>query len=321
MAIARDGMLVYATGYGTADAATGEPLTVNHRMRIAIVSKPLTATAIVQLAENGVLTLDDQVFGDDGWLGNDYGTMSYSTNMLAMTIDHLLTHTSGGRGGDSDTMFQRTDLDHDGLITRTVDTFPPANTPGTNYAYSNFGYCLLGRIIERATGQSYEAYLQSTLLAQCNIGSMQIVGDSLAERVDDEVVYDGTNSTIGDPYGIPVRRMDAHGGWIATATDLLRFMVRMEGFDTTLDLVRADSVTTMMTGTAANMGYGRGWGVGGGGVGRGHNGPLGGTESVISRKSVGICYAVIANGNGIDPDKLGRDMAYAISDWGAVTPL
>lgn len=321
VAIARDGVLVYAKGYGTADAATGEPLTVNHRMRVASVSKPITATAIVQLAENGVLTLDDQVFGDDGWLGNDYGTMPYSADMLAITIDHLLTHTSGGWGGGSDTMFQRTDLDHDGLITWTVDTFPPTRAPGTNYAYSNFGYCLLGRIIERATGQSYERYVQSTLLAQCNIAGMQIAGDSLAERVDDEVVYDGTNSTIGDPYGIPVRRMDAHGGWIATATDLLRFVVRMDGFDTTPDVVRADSLTTMMTGSAANMGYGRGWGIDTGGPHWGHNGQLGGTESVISRKSDGICYAVITNGNGIDPDKLGRDMAYAISDWGAGTPL
>lgn len=321
VAIARDGRLVYAKGYGTADAATGEAMTVQHQLRIASVSKPITATAIVQLAENGVLTLDDLVFGDDGWLGNTYGTMPYSANLLAITVDHLLTHTSGGWGGGDDTMFQRTDLDHDGLITWTLDTFPPASSPGSMFAYSNFGYCLLGRIIERATGQGYERYVQDTVLAQCNIAGMRIAGDALADRAPDEVVYDGTNSTIGNPYGIPVRRMDAHGGWIATATDLVRFMVRMDGFPSTTDLVRADSLTTMMTGSSSNTGYGRGWGVTTDGSSWGHNGRLGGTESVISRQGDGICYAVIANGNGIDPDKLGRDMAYAVSDWGAGTPL
>ena len=69
VAIAKDGLLVYAKGYGVADLSTGEAMTVQHRLRIASVSKPITATAIVQLAENGVITLDDPVFGDNGWLG------------------------------------------------------------------------------------------------------------------------------------------------------------------------------------------------------------------------------------------------------------
>ena len=267
VAIAVDGMLVYAKAYGTADTSTGEALTVYSRMRIASVSKPIKAMAIVQLAEAGLLMLSDLVFGDDGKLGNDYGTMAYSTNLTSITIDHLLTHTSGGWGDGigGDTMFDRTDLDHDGLITWTIDTFPQVNAPGTIFAYSNFGYCLLGRIIERATGMSYEAWVAGNTLSQCGITGMQIAGDSLSERADDEVVYDGTNAPIegtskslGDPYGIPVRRMDAHGGWIATATDLLRVLVHTDGLDTSYDIIIADSVTNMTTGTMANPGYGRG---------------------------------------------------------------
>lgn len=319
VAIAKDGQLVYAKGYGTADASTGEAMTVNHRLRIASVSKPITATAIVQLAEAGVLTLDDLVFGNNGWLGNTYGTKTYNSNMLAITIDHLLLHTSGGWGGSNDTMFQHPEFDHDQLITWTLDNFPPANTPGTVHEYSNFGYCLLGRIIEAATGQTYESYLQGTVLAQCGITDMQIAGDTLADRVSNEVVYDGANSTIGDPYRIPVHRMDSHGGWIATAADLLRFMVRMDAGANPPDVVRADSLTTMTTGSTANANYGRGWSLNGNNWF--HTGRLGGTESILVRHDTGICYAVIANGNGIDPDQLGRDMAYAIADWGAGTPL
>lgn len=323
VAIAKDGQLVYAKGYGTADAATGEAMTVNSRLRIASVSKPITATAIAQLAEAGVLTLDDQVFGDNGWLGNDYGTMSYTTDMLAITIDHLLTHTSGawGQGSATDTMFQHPEFSVDELITWTIDQFTPTSTPGTVYDYSNFGYCLLGRIIERATGQSYERYVADNTLAQCGITSMQIAGDSLAERADDEVVYDGTNSTIGDPYGIPVRRMDAHGGWIATATDLLRFLVYTDGNPNPGDILRSDTISVMTVGTMANASYGRGWDVDTPGSEWNHTGRLAGSESIIVKHSTGICYAVIANGNGLNPDQLGRDMAYAIDDWGAGTPL
>jgi len=256
--------------------------------------------------------------------------MAYSTNLTSITIDHLLTHTSGGWGDGigGDTMFDRTDLDHDGLITWTIDTFPQVNAPGTIFAYSNFGYCLLGRIIERATGMSYEAWVAGNTLSQCGITGMQIAGDSLSERADDEVVYDGTNAPIegtskslGDPYGIPVRRMDAHGGWIATATDLLRVLVHTDGLDTSYDIIIADSVTNMTTGTMANPGYGRGWGIATAGSKWGHTGRLAGTESVVSKQAGGICFAVIANGNDIDTNQLGLDMANAVDDWGPGTPL
>jgi CubicO group peptidase (beta-lactamase class C family) len=318
VAIAKDGQLVYARAFGFADESAGEIMTTDHRLRIASISKPITATAIVQLAENGVLALDDFVFGDFGWLGNTYGNRAYNQNMFDITIDHLLTHTSGGWGGGNDTMFQHPEMDHDELITWTLDNFPPTNAPGSVHEYSNFGYCLLGRIIEAATGQTYESYLQSNTLAMCGITDMQIAGDSLAERAANEVVYDGTNSTIGNPYGIPVNRMDSHGGWIATATDLLRFMVRMDAGANPADIVSAASLTGMTTGTTANAGYGRGWALNGSNWF--HNGRLGGTESIMVRHDTGICYAVIANGNGIDPDALGRDMAYA-SEWGTGTPL
>jgi CubicO group peptidase (beta-lactamase class C family) len=305
VAIAKDGMLVYAKAYGTADASTGEPLTLQHRMRVASVSKPITAAAVLQLAESGVLTLDDKVFGFDSWLGETYGTMSYTSDILEITIDHLVNHQAGGWGGN--TMFQNPDFSMDEIITWHLDTIPLTNAPGTMFTYSNFGYCLLGRIIEVATGQSYESYLQGTVLAQCGVSDMQIAGDSLAERAANEVVYDEREFGLGRPYGIPVRRMDAHGGWIATATDLLRFMVRMDDLPDPADVV-----------TGASLGD-----IGWGGAGRswGHTGQLAGTEAVISRQADGICYAVIANGNGLNPDTLGREMAYAVTDWGSGTPL
>lgn len=324
VAIAKDGQLVYAKAYGTADASTGEAMTVKHRARIASVSKPFTSTAIMQLEENGVLSRDDLVFGDDGWLGTDYGTMPYSADVLAITIDHLLTHTGGGWSNDgNDPMYVNLDDTQDELISWVLDNRPLDNTPGTNYAYSNFGYCLLGRVIERATGQSYEGYLQSTVLAQCGISDMQIAGNTLADRAANEVVYDDTNAPAGwgDAYGISVSRMDAHGGWIATATDLVRFLVRLDDFPTPADIVAADTLSTMTTGTTANTGYGRGLAINTTFNGWGHTGGLAGTTSFAWRLSDGFCYALIANGNGIDLDRLGRNMIDAESDWGTGTPL
>jgi CubicO group peptidase (beta-lactamase class C family) len=322
VAIAKDGLLVYARAFGFADAGAGERMTPDHRLRIASVTKPITATAIMQLAEQGVLSTDDQVFGDDGWLGTTYGTQPYSDDLLAITIDHLLTHTSGGWGDrTNDPMFQRTDLSGDDFTSWVIDNFPQTSSPGMTYAYANFGYHLLGRVIESATGQSYESYVAGNTLAGCGITDMQIAGDTLADRASGEVVYDGTNSDIGDPYRIPVRRMDSHGGWIATATDLLRFMVRMDADPTATDIVSRSTLTTMTTGTTANANYGRGWSLYLPDNNWFHDGLLGGTAAIMVRHSTGICYAVITNGNGLDTDKLGRDMAYAVDDWGAGTPL
>lgn len=124
--------------------------------------------------------------------------------------------------------------------------------------------------------------MQNTLLAQCGITDMQIAGNTLDERADGEAVYDNTNANanpselLGNSYSIPVRRMDAHGGWIATATDLLRLAVRTDAPGDPGDILAADTLTTMLTGSTANNGYGCGWGVTTSGDSWGHNGRLAG---------------------------------------------
>lgn len=324
VAIAKDGNLVYAKGYGTADASTGEALTVKHRLRIASVSKPFTSATIMRLEEDGVLSRNDLVFGTNGWLGTDYGTKPYSSDVTAITIDHLLTHTGGGWTNDgNDPMYVNLDDTQDELISWVLDNRPLDNTPGTNYAYSNFGYCLLGRVIERATGQAYQQAVQNTVLGPCGISDMQIAGNTLADRAANEVVYDDTNAPAGwgDAYGIPVSRMDAHGGWIASATDLVRFLVRIDDFPNPPDILAAGTLDTMTTGTMANTSYGRGLALNTTFNGWGHDGGLAGTASFAWRLSDGFCYALIANGNGMDLDRLGRNMIDAVADWGTGTPL
>ena len=314
-------MLVYAKGYGMADAANGEAMTVKHRARIASCSKTFTAAAIVQLQEQGVLNFTDNVFGDNGWLGNTYGTLSYSTNQLVVTIDDLLHHVVDGWQDTNKMAIMGGALgtDRDAVISWVTDNLTVASV-GSSFHYSNFGYCLLGQIIQVATGQDYESYLQNNLMAQCGITSMAVGGETLAERLPDEVVYTG-----GSAYNIPTRLGAANGGWIATPTDLLRFMVRFDGLANPPDVISAASLAGMTTGTTASPSYGRGFG--GGPNAYGHAGGFSGTESVISRQPDGTCYAVIANGDSnansdaFNVDSIGFQMAAADVDWPAGTPL
>ena len=92
-----------------------------------------------------------------------------------------------------------------------------AHLPGTSHAYSNFGYCVVGRLIERVTGEPYDEYVRRVVLAPCGVTNMHIAGDTLADRRSDEVVYHGQDGE--DPYVYRVARMDAHGGWLASAAD------------------------------------------------------------------------------------------------------
>jgi CubicO group peptidase (beta-lactamase class C family) len=327
VAISRDGNLVYAKGYGVADVETGEAVTVDHRFRIASVSKPITSAAIMRLVEDGELSLDDLVFGPGGTLA-DYGTREHAPDVDTITIEHLLTHTGGGWSNAApDPMYEQTDLDADELITWVLDEVPLDTTPGTRYAYSNFGYCALGRVIEHTTGMSYDEYVQQAILDPCGITSLEIAGNTLDDRKDNEVVYDSSNTpaAFGLPYEIPVSRMDAHGGWIGTATDLLRFATRVDGFDTIPDILDEETIDTMTTPSAANPidadpGYAMGWNINGANNWW-HNGNLAGTESFLVRSNDGLCWAALANGNGINLETLVWGMIERVDEWPEGEPL
>jgi CubicO group peptidase (beta-lactamase class C family) len=289
LGISDGGRLVYARARGWADRDAQTPLEVRHRMRIASVSKPITAVAVLRLAEQGRLALTDTVLGSSGLLGTTYGALSYSAAQLSITVDHLLTHLSGYTNTPDDPMFQEPARDHASLIGWVLDNRAPTSTPGTRYAYLNFGYCLLGRVIEHVTLQSYADHVTRSVLGPAGVTNMTIAGDTLADRAADEVVYYAQGGD-SDPYGMQVARMDAHGGWVANAPDLLRFLRAVDGGD----LLSTDSLTTMTTGTAPMSTYARGWAVDGAGNWD-HNGALPGTLSLLRRRASGTGHAAVAN--------------------------
>ena len=153
--------------------------------RIASISKSFTAVAVLKLVEEGKLSLDAKAFP---LLGIQPAVQSFvdpEPRLRQITVRQLLQHTGGwDRDQSFDPMFRSE------RIARANLTPPPASSvavirymlsrqldfdPGARHAYSNFGYCVLGRLIEKVTGQKYEAYVREKILAPIGI-AVRIIG-------------------------------------------------------------------------------------------------------------------------------------------------
>lgn len=294
IAYGRDGVIEFEQGYGFADAEGKEAVTPEHRFRIASISKPVTATAVMMEVEKGRLKLNDIVWGPKGLLGGDY-----DGDLTAITIDHLLTHTSGGWANDkNDPMFKNVAMKHDKLIAWTLANQKLTHKPGEHFAYSNFGYCVLGRVLEKLSGKSYAEHVSEAIFSKCDITTIRIAGNTLAERQPKEVMY--LTEKTGAAYGMNVARMDSHGGWIATAGDLVRFASQLP------KLLNDDSIRTMTT-QGVSEGYARGWNVNKV-PNWWHAGSLPGTSTIMVHTAKGLCWAGLLNGRkeglGLALDKL-----------------
>ena len=306
IAYGRNGRIDFEAGYGFADAEGAEAVTPQHRFRIASVSKPFTATAVMECIEEERLRPGSKVFGPDGILGGDYGG-----DVAAITVDQLLTHTSGGWANDkNDPMFKNPQMKHAELIAWTLANQRLTHKPGEHFAYSNFGYCVLGRLLEKVLKMPYEALIKKRLLEPCGITRMEIAGNTLAERKPQEVMY--LTPKPGAAYGMNVTRMDSHGGWIATAGDLVRFASQLPV------LLSLDSIRDMTT-HGVSEGYARGWNVNKV-PNWWHTGSLPGTTTIMVHTAKGFCWAGLLNGRseklGLALDKLMWQMGGVVKAWG-----
>jgi D-alanyl-D-alanine carboxypeptidase len=291
LAITKDEKLVYLKAYGRADDTRA--LTTRDRFRLASVSKPITSVAIMRLVEQGRLSLDQRVFGSGGILGTTYGKQPYGPGITSITVDQLLHHTGGGwRNDGTDPMFVNPSMSIEQLISWTLDNRPLVTTPGSAFAYSNFGYAVLGRVIERIMGTSYVDAVHTLVLDPAGITDMAIGGSTFAQRLPDEVAYFGQSGE--NPYGMNVPRMDAHGGWIASAVDLAKLLVRVDGFPGKADLLSGATISVMTTGSTADPVYAAGW-IRSSGGGWWHNGGLPGTGTEMGRASGSYNYVILAN--------------------------
>jgi len=244
LAVVRGGKIVYARGFGYADPASDERMRPDSLFRIASLSKPITSAAIMQLVDRKKLKLSDRVIAVLNLKPPKSGKVD--PRFKKVTVRHLLIHAGGwDRSKSGDPMFRPVRIAKSfGLtppatarqVARYMLTQPLDFEPGASGAYSNFGYCLLGRIIEAKTKMTYEQYVRKELLAKIDITRMQIGRSLLSKRAKGEVKYHTRGKhkapSVFPPIGrsVPVQyggmhveAMDAHGGWIASAIDLVKF--------------------------------------------------------------------------------------------------
>jgi CubicO group peptidase (beta-lactamase class C family) len=332
VAISRHGQFVFDQGFGfdqglrMGNAKDLGPANMSSLFRIAELTMPITAVTIFTLIEQGKLNLTDKVFGASGILGTKYGKGPYKQYVTDITVDHLLTHSCGGWPADStDPMFRSDSWDQAKLIGWTLENLPLTYPPGQHWAYSNFGYCVLGRVIEQVTGQSYADYVQSAILGPCGISGMSIAGNTLRQRAANEVVYVGQYNE--DPYKMNIARMDSCAGWLATPSALVQFLDHVGGSGSIPSILKPETIRVMTTpspvfpNTAAAK-YARGWMVGGGNMW--HNGSLPGSTTIMVRTAAGLCWAALANTRTEPHDEIDSalngtmwNMVRSVPEWGA----
>lgn len=342
VAIAKDGNLVFTKGYGWADKENRIRTEPYHLFRVASVSKLITAAGIMILVEEGKLNLDDYVFGPKGIL-NEYPFDSYrDKNVEKIKVIHLLNHSGGWTNRWGDPMFMPQVVAHAHNKDTPVDVTDIIRfmlgkrlhfKPGTRSSYSNLGYAILGKIIEQVSGEDYESFIKTNLLYPLGIFDMQIGGSYLSERAELEVKYyepsdsylvrDFRNENIMVPRsygGNDIKTLGAAGGWIASSTDLLKFMLAIDGMNIPQDILSRESIERMTTPMKPYLDP-IGW--------RGINsnswyrtGTLAGTSALMVRRNDGISYVILFNSSTWKGPMLASDirrmMDYAIrktSDW------
>ncbi|MSU61189.1 MAG: class A beta-lactamase-related serine hydrolase [Pedosphaera sp.] len=331
LAVLRRGRLVYARGYGLADREKGLPVRTDSLFRIASLSKPITAVAVLKLVEEGRLSLDAPVLQVLRLTEPDGHEPPRDSRFRQITIRHLLHHTGGWDPEQTfDPMFgigAKKGRDRPSgppgppEIIRYMMDQPLQFDPGARYAYSNFGYCLLGRVIEQVAGMRYEDFVRQQILVPIRITRM-CLGRSLEDQAQPgevryytsedaklESVFPGTSAKVPAPYGsFNIEAMDSHGGWVASVSDLTRFAA---AFDTSpvKAPIKHDTLRLMFApppapvarngkGKVDDKYYSCGWmnrRVGAGRVNRWHNGSLPGSWGLLVRRWDGLSWAVLFN--------------------------
>lgn len=317
VAVVKDERLVYAKGFGFADKENKEAARPDHLFRIGSVSKLITAMAMLKLVDDGKIGLDDYVFGENGILkGKPYNVIK-NRNVFRIKVKHLLNHTSGwSLITYGDPMFiphkiHKMDkvsypIEFDDVIRFVLKRHLPYR-PGTHFDYSNFGYCLLGRVIEEVTGDDYEDWVQDEILKPNTINSMRIAGSFEKDRLKNEVKYydyspdnqqlsfTGSGKKVYKPYGADdIEMLGPAGGWLATAVDLMKVLVLVDGYSNRYkDILSQDMINKMVNGVGGirrPLGWrsvkGDHWW---------RTGTLSGTSALLTRDTRGYSWVIVSN--------------------------
>jgi CubicO group peptidase (beta-lactamase class C family) len=297
--VAKNGKPVFAEAYGQADREHKVPNTLKTRFRIGSMNKMFTAVSVLQLVQAGKVGLNDPL----GKYLTDYPNKNVASKV---TIHQLLTHT----GGTGD--FFGPEFDAHRLELKTLQDYlklfgnrEPGFEPGSKFEYSNYGFILLGAIVEKVSGQSYYDYVHDHVYVPA--GMTSTASDSEDSTVADRSVgytkMDAGDQLRPNTDTLPYRGTSAGGGY-STVEDLLRFATALQE-NKLLNAHYTELLTTGKAGTPnGNYAYGFGdhkingtrcFGHGGGAPG------MNGSLEICP--TPGYVVAVLAN---MDPPAAGR---------------
>ena len=319
VAIALNDRLIYAKGYGYADYDNDIPMEPFHILRIASVSKLLTASAIMKLVEQGKLSLDSKVFGKNGLLNDSIYLHFRDKRYERITVRQLLTHTAGWGKRNGDPVFfhfsvaRKLHVPLPVTIPETIEYalgFSLPYAPGTHYCYSNLGYVILGEIISKLSKQPYEQFVQNDLLAPAGIYDMHIGNSFLDDKFWNESkyyqlnytnycdAYDGSGRQVPQIYGgNNINLLGAAGGWLASPSELLKFVLSIGGDTSVQQLISRQSFDEMTTPDPETH-HLLGWGGRDDDGSLWRTGSLVGTNALVEKRSSGLTWVVILNSSG-----------------------
>ncbi len=315
LAITRNDSLVYAKGYGWADEENGVQMEPGHILRMASVSKLLTAVGIMVLQDQGMLSIKDTVFGPSGILNDSLfvGTIK-DRNHHKITVEHLLRHQGGFH---RDPLFSSRDVKHQLQLDhapekedfyRLVLSRRLRFMPGSWQNYSNFGYLLLSEIIEKVSGMPYEKFMTDKVLIPAGCYDMHIAGSYYKDKYENEVRYythegDGkfieeyndSGRIVERCYGgnnIPL--LSGAGAWCGSPIEIARLVASIDGDPGVPDILSEEAIG-QMTEYFDNETYSLGWNDTNPDKGWSRSGTLSGTCALVKRFPDGECWILITN--------------------------
>jgi CubicO group peptidase (beta-lactamase class C family) len=315
VSVSFNGKLVYSHGYGWSDREQQIPAEPYQMFRIASVSKLITAVGIMKLAEQGMLSIDDKVFGPQGILNSPQYLDYVDKRVEKITIHQLLNHSAGWTTRWGDQMFMAPAIAAAQKIPLPINIediikFALSKRlhfePGTSSYYSNLGFAILGEVISKVTGMPYEKYIQSQILYPLGIFDMRLGRSYEEERFSNEVKYYesdtlylvddfcGREEKVRRSYGgSDITTLGSAGGWIASSTDLMKLLLALDGFDDVPDILSKETLELMAdnhNNKFSPLGWCKtdqnGWY---------RTGTLAGSSALMVRRPDGVNYVVILN--------------------------
>lgn len=316
LAIVRNDSLVYAKGYGWADKEEGIEMEPGHIMRMASVSKLITAIGIMVLQEQGKLDIKDSVFGPEGVLNDEFflELTEHDPNYRKVTIENVMRHQGGFY---RDPVFSNIDvrnqmgLDHPPtkedyftlVLGRRLN-----HMPGTYNKYSNFGYILLSEIIEKVSEMPYEDFIKEHVLKPAGCYDMHIAGNYYEDKRENEVRYythegDGKYMEEYNSSGRMVERcyggnnitlLSGAGAWCGSPIEMARLVASIDGRPEVKDILTEESIGLMTEYFDENT-YSLGWNDTHPEKGWSRTGTLAGTSALVKLFPDGECWIMITN--------------------------